>query len=373
MIRFENVSKSYGDSLILSDLNFTIEDGEFTVLIGPSGCGKTTTLKLINRLIEPDKGKIYVDENDISQVDRIKLRRSIGYVIQQIGLFPNMTVEQNICVVPRLLKYPKDKNDRIVREMLDLVGMPYDDYAHKYPSELSGGQEQRIGVLRALAASPPIVLMDEPFGALDPMTRAVLQDEVRRLHKKLNKTIVFVTHDMDEALIMADKIIFMNKGGILQMASPEDMLENPADELITDFMGRRAKGMESAPQTAADFMRTNVHTTYINRGIREAVDKMARRKVDTLLVKNLDETYAGTVSVKSIKRADKELRKIGPLVQNANVWSYFDEDAQECFEKLLSGDDSYLVVLNRDNTIAGIVTKTSMAKSLADAVWGDNQ
>jgi len=373
MIRFENVSKSYGDSLILNDLNFTIEEGEFTVLIGPSGCGKTTTLKSINRLIEPDRGKIYVDEKDISQVDRIRLRRSIGYVIQQIGLFPNMTVEQNICVVPKLMKYPKDRNDQIAREMLDLVGMPYEDYAHKYPSELSGGQQQRIGVLRALAASPPIVLMDEPFGALDPMTRAILQDEVRRLQKKLNKTIVFVTHDMDEALIMADKIIFMNEGGILQMASPEDMLENPADELIVSFMGRRAKGMESAPQTAADFMRTDVHTTYINRGIREAVDKMARRKVDTLLVKNLDETYAGTVSVKSIKRVDKEIRKIEPLVRNTNVWSYIDEDAQECFEKLLSGDDSYLVVLNRDNTIAGIVTKTSMAKSLADAVWGDSQ
>lgn len=373
MIRFENVSKSYGDSLILNDLSFTIKEGEFTVLIGPSGCGKTTTLKSINRLIEPDTGKIYVDGKDIFEVDRIKLRRSIGYVIQQIGLFPNMTVEQNICVVPTLLKYPKKKNDDIVHEMLDLVGMPYEDYAHKYPSELSGGQQQRIGVLRALAASPPIVLMDEPFGALDPMTRAILQDEVRRIQKKLNKTIVFVTHDMDEALAMADKIIFMSDGGILQMASPEEMLENPADDLIASFMGRRARDTEAFPQTAADFMHTNVYTTYIDQGLLEAVDKMARRKVDTLLVKNMDETYAGTVSVKSIKHADKSLRKITTLVQNANVWSYIDEDAQECFEKLLNGNDNYLVVLNQDNTIAGIVTKTSLAKSLADTVWGDRQ
>lgn len=373
MIRFENVRKSYGDSSVLNDLNFTIEAGEFTVLIGPSGCGKTTTLKSINRLIEPDSGKIYVDGKDISRVDRIKLRRSIGYVIQQIGLFPNMTVEQNICVVPKLLKYSKEQNERIVHDMLDLVGMPYEDYAHKYPSELSGGQQQRIGVLRALAASPPIVLMDEPFGALDPITRGILQEEVRRLQKKLNKTIVFVTHDMDEALIMADKIIFMNEGRILQIAGPDEMLENPADELIAGFMGRRLKDMESVPQTAGDFMRTEVYTIYSDRGIREAVDKMARRKVDTLLVKNQDETYAGTVSIKGIKRSGEELKKIGPLVQNTNVWSYIDEDAQVCFEKLLSDDDSYLVVLNRDDTIAGIVTKTSVAKSLADAVWGDSQ
>jgi len=204
VIRFENVSKSYGDSLILNNLSFEIQKGEFAVLIGPSGCGKTTSLKTINRLIEPNQGKIYVNGKDISETDRIELRRSIGYVIQQIGLFPNMTVEQNICVVPKLLKYSKEEMSKIVHEMLELVNMPYEEYAHKYPSELSGGQQQRIGVLRALAASPPIVLMDEPFGALDPMTRTILQDEVRKLQKKLGKTIVFVTHDMDEALNMAD-------------------------------------------------------------------------------------------------------------------------------------------------------------------------
>lgn len=373
MIRFENVSKSYGETPILRDLSFTIEEGEFAVLIGPSGCGKTTTLKSINRLIEPDSGKIYVDGKDISQVDRIKLRRSIGYVIQQIGLFPTMTVEQNISVVPKLLNYSKEEQNKIVHTMLELAGLPYEDFAHKYPSELSGGQQQRIGVLRALAASPPIVLMDEPFGALDPMTRAVLQDEVRNIQKKLNKTIVFVTHDMDEALAMADKIIFMSDGVILQMASPEEMLENPADELIASFMGRRVKDSETGPQTAKDFMHTNVYTTYIEQGVLEAVEKMARRKIDTLLVKNRDETYAGIVTLGSIKQADKSVRKITPLVRNENVWSYVDEDAQVCYEKLLDGNDNYLVVLNRDNTIAGMVTKTSLAKSLADAVWGDRQ
>ncbi|MFV0412608.1 MAG: ATP-binding cassette domain-containing protein, partial [Oscillospiraceae bacterium] len=189
MIRFEHVSKSYGNSKILDDLNFEIKTGQFTVLIGPSGCGKTTTLKTINRLIEPDTGSISVSGEDISKIDKVKLRRSIGYVIQQIGLFPTMTVEQNICVVPKLLKYGKERCQSIVHELLELVEMPYEEYSHKYRNQLSGGQQQRIGVLRALEASPPIILMDEPFVALDPMTRAVLQEEVRRLHVKLKKTV----------------------------------------------------------------------------------------------------------------------------------------------------------------------------------------
>lgn len=371
MIRFENVSKRYDDSLILNNLSFEIKEGDFAVLIGPSGCGKTTTLKMINRLIEPNEGKIYVDGKDISETDRIELRRSIGYVIQQIGLFPNMTVEQNICVVPKLLKYSKEKMSEIVHSMLDLVNMPYEEYAHKYPSELSGGQQQRIGVLRALAASPPIVLMDEPFGALDPMTRTILQDEVRRLQRKLNKTIVFVTHDMDEALNMADKIIFMDKGDILQMASPDEILENPADELIASFMGKRSKDSEVPALSAGDFMRTDVYTTYSNKGVRESIDKMARRRVDTLLVKNADDTYMGTLSISRIKKEGKDHKTIEGLVNPDHSKCYVDEDAPICLDRLLQGEDNYLVVLNRDDTIAGIITKTSMAKALADAVWGD--
>jgi len=372
MIRFEHVSKSYGDSLILNDLSFEIKAGELTVLIGPSGCGKTTTLKTINRLIEPDSGKIFIDGQDISKTDKVSLRRSIGYVIQQIGLFPNMTVEKNICVVPKLLQYDKDKCNEIVHEMLELVDMPYEDYAHKYPSELSGGQQQRIGVLRALAASPPIVLMDEPFGALDPMTRTLLQDEVVRLQRKFKKTIVFVTHDMDEAFNMSDKIIFMNKGNIIQIATPEEMLANPADNLIRNFMGSHSIDREALPQTASDFMHTKVYTSYKTRGIREAIDLMARKSIDTLVVKNPDDTYAGTVSIKTIREQGRTYSTIEPLVMQNYEVSYVDADAQECFEKLLNGEGSYLVVLNHDDTIAGIVTKTSIAKSLADAVWGGN-
>ena len=272
MIQFEHVSKSYGKTPILKDLNFTIPDGQFVVLVGPSGCGKTTTMKMINRLLEPDSGKVLIDGKDIHLGDKVSLRRHIGYVIQQIGLFPNMTVAQNICVVPRLLKYDKVKCQQIVQDLLKMVNM--EKSADKYPSELSGGQQQRIGVLRALAASPPIVLMDEPFSALDPMTRETLQDEVKNIQQKLNKTIIFVSHDMDEALKLADIIIFMSNGEIVQMASPEDMLENPANDLVRDFLGKHTQ--ESLELSTIDaFMRTNVRTVQNDRGVLECAERMA--------------------------------------------------------------------------------------------------
>ena len=277
MIQFEHVSKSYGKTPVLKDLNFTIPDGQFVVLIGPSGCGKTTTMKMINRLLEPDSGTIRIDGQDIHSQDKVELRRHIGYVIQQIGLFPNMTVAQNICVVPKLLKYDKARCDEIVQEMLQLVHM--EQSANKYPSELSGGQQQRIGVLRALAASPPIVLMDEPFSALDPLTRESLQDEVKNLQQKLNKTIVFVSHDMSEALKLADIIIFMAAGEIVQMASPEEMLEHPANDLVRTFMGKHTP--DTAPSKVESFMRTNVFSVRKDRGVLECAERMARGSVDT--------------------------------------------------------------------------------------------
>jgi len=372
VIEFKNVRKSYGESQVLNDVSFTVETGEFAVLIGPSGCGKTTTLKTINKLIDIEAGSIFIDGRDISEIDKVTLRRSIGYVIQQIGLFPTMTVEQNICVVPKLLKYDKQRMKEIARDMLALVNMPYEEYAHKYPAELSGGQQQRIGVMRALAASPPIVLMDEPFGALDPMTRSVLQEEIKRLQAKLNKTIVFVTHDMDEALNLADKIIFMNHGDVVQIGSPEELLANPADNIIRNFMGKRTLDSD-VPEKASDFMIKNVYTTRKTRGIRESVDRMARRNIDSLIVTDLDNKYLGTVSIKQISDEGREHATIEPLVTDTNEWCYADEDAQKCFEQLLSGKDSYVVILNRDKTVAGIVTKSSMARALAGAVWGENQ
>ena len=367
MIQFEHVSKSYGKTPVLKDLNFTIPDGQFVVLIGPSGCGKTTTMKMINRLLEPDTGSVLIDGNNIHSQDKVELRRHIGYVIQQIGLFPNMTVAQNICVVPKLLKYDKARCDEIVQEMLALVHM--EQYANKYPSELSGGQQQRIGVLRALAASPPIVLMDEPFSALDPLTREALQDEVKNLQQKLNKTIVFVSHDMSEALKLADIIIFMSAGEIVQMASPEEMLEHPANDLVRTFMGKHTP--DTVPTKVESFMRTNVASVRRDRGVLECAERMARGSVDTLLVTDEQNRYLGTVSIGDIRHWGRELTSIEPLIRQTARTVRVGDEAKESFDYLLDSGANYVVVLNADDTIAGIVTRTSVARSVAENLWGE--
>jgi len=370
MIQFEHVSKNYGKSTILHDLSFTVPDGQFLILIGPSGCGKTTTLKMINRLIEPDAGKIIIDGRDAGQMNPVELRRHIGYVIQQIGLFPNMTVEQNICVVPKLLQYDKTKCAQITRELLEMVNLPYDSYAGKYPSELSGGQQQRIGVLRALAASPPIVLMDEPFGALDPMTRETLQEEVKKLQKQLNKTIVFVTHDMDEALRLADTILFMNGGKIEQMAPPEEMLEHPASDLVRSFLGK-PRAAESAPIRVEDCMRRNPYRVSKERGVLECAELMARSGVDTLLVTDGNEKYLGVLPIRNIRLYGRTVDSIVPLITREVRTVRVGEDARGVMEYLMNSGDSYVVVLNGDDTIAGIITKNSMARIVASTLWGE--
>ena len=236
MVRFENVSMAYGENEVLKNLNLHIEEGQLVVLIGPSGCGKTTTLQLINRLLKAAEGKVYVNGKDISQSDPVELRRGICYVIQEIGLFPHMTIRQNIEIVPKLLGWDAKRRNERSQELIKLVNMDA-RYLDSYPEELSGGQQQRIGLLRALAAEPPIILMDEPFGALDPITRDALQDEIMALQKKLKKTIVFVTHDMDEALKIADVIVLMKDGEVVQSASPAEMIRNPANEFVEKFIG----------------------------------------------------------------------------------------------------------------------------------------
>ena len=370
MLRFDHVSLSYGSQKILNDLCFEIEEGQFAVLIGPSGCGKTTTLKMINRLIQPDTGKIYLNEEDITSKDKVELRRHIGYVIQQIGLFPNMTVAQNICVVPKLLKYSKEQCDQIVRDMLAMVEMPYEQYANKYPSEMSGGQQQRIGILRALAASPPIVLMDEPFSALDPMTRRSLQQEVKGLQQKLHKTFIFVTHDMAEALDLADVIIFMDHGNIVQMAPPEEMLAHPASGQIQDFLGNFIDTHAQKELTAADFMRSGVSTVSARRGVNECVSKMQRRNVDTLIVVNDQDRYQGTVSIADIRLTGHVVKTIEPLIRCNTPTVHTGDSAKDCFDLLISSGAPYLIVLNEEEKVDGIITKTSMTSAMAEQLWG---
>jgi len=237
MISFHNVRKTINDVQIIKGLELQINEGELFVLIGPSGCGKTTTMKMINRLVEPSSGVIEINGEDISKKDPVQLRRNIGYVIQQIALFPHMTIGQNVALVPKLKNMDSHVYEKKVDELLDMVGLDPKIYKNRYPSELSGGQQQRVGVIRAMAADPPIILMDEPFSALDPISREQLQDEFVRLQKTIRKTIIFVTHDMDEALKIADRICLMRDGNIIQLDTPRDLLHQPADEFVIDFIG----------------------------------------------------------------------------------------------------------------------------------------
>ncbi len=237
MIKLEHISKRYGDVLAVDDLSLEVSEGNLAVLIGPSGCGKTTTLKMINRLIEPTRGQIFIGGEDTATLNPQKLRRGIGYVIQSIGLFPHMSVAENIQIVPDLLGWPKKKSRKRARELLELIGLDPARYASSYPRELSGGQAQRVGVARALAVDPPVLLMDEPFGAVDPITRERLQDEFLKLQQRLKKTIVMVTHDIDEAIKMGDAICVMNKGRLEQAGTPEILLSNPASQFVRQFVG----------------------------------------------------------------------------------------------------------------------------------------
>jgi osmoprotectant transport system ATP-binding protein len=240
MIKFRGVSKTYPGSErpVVNDLSFEILEGEICVLVGPSGCGKTTTMRMVNRLIEPTEGEILIDGEPNARMSGTQLRRKIGYAIQQIGLFPHRTIAENIATVPSLLGWDKRRIKERVDELQELVGLDPDDYRDRYPAELSGGQQQRVGVARAMAADPPIMLMDEPFGAVDPITRERLQDEFLGIQQDIKKTVVFVTHDIDEAIKMGDKIAILNQGGFLaQYDSPENILSNPNSEFVASFVG----------------------------------------------------------------------------------------------------------------------------------------
>lgn len=301
MIQMTGVNKVYDDGFkALSDVNLELKKGEITVLIGPSGCGKSTTMKLINRLIEPTDGTIRIEGRSTQEWNPVDLRRKIGYVIQNIGLFPHMTIAKNVAVVPSLLKWEKSRIEARVDELLNLVGMSPDVFRNRYPSELSGGQQQRIGVIRAMAADPDIILMDEPFSALDPISREQLQDELIRLQQELKKTIVFVTHDMDEAIRIADTIVIMKDGSVVQKGKPEQILRHPANDFVKSFIGQKrlqsSVVAEDMPRVD-DVMVESPGTALPTRGLAEAIQMMEKRRVDSLYIVDKQGILKGAVSI----------------------------------------------------------------------------
>lgn len=291
MIEFENVSKFFQGEAAVSDLSLNIKEGQFTVLIGTSGSGKSTTLKMINRLVEHDTGRIRFAGEEIRNFDAKTLRRRMGYAIQSIGLFPHWNVAQNIATVPQLLKWPKARINARIDELLDLLGLEAAQFRDRYPHQLSGGQQQRVGVARALAADPEVLLMDEPFGALDPVTRGALQQEIIRIHQLLGRTIVLVTHDIDEALTLADRIVLMDNGKVIQQGTPLELLTRPATDFVRDFFGRSELGVRLLSlRHVADRVRTHerLDGEPISESVtlREALSLFVHRQCQRLPVVN---------------------------------------------------------------------------------------
>ncbi|MFR5171011.1 MAG: ABC transporter ATP-binding protein [Clostridium paraputrificum] len=365
MIEFKGITKQIGDKVILHDINLHIKDGELVVLIGPSGCGKTTTLRMINKLIKPTEGSIFINGNSIASEDTIQLRRQIGYVIQNVGLFPHMTIKENIELIPKLKKEPLEKINKKTIELLDMVGLNSDEYMNKYPAQLSGGQQQRVGVARAFATDANIILMDEPFSALDPITRSSLQDELLTLHQELKKTIIFVTHDMDEAIKIADKICIMNGGKIQQYDTPENILRRPANEFIKEFIG--SKKIWDTPEfiNTRDIMIQDPIKVKPFRTIVQSIEMMKSNKVDSLLVVNKENQLIGLVTLKQIRREIPLDTKIENVMEKELLYVKDDDNLVDVLTIMNENSVGYLPVVNESKVLVGLVTKSSLISVLS--------
>jgi osmoprotectant transport system ATP-binding protein len=365
MIRFEEVSKIYPDGRRAVDsVSFAAGEGECVVLVGPSGCGKTTTLKLTNRLIEPTSGRVLVNGRDIRAGDPIILRRGIGYVIQEVGLLPHMSVIENVGLVPRLLGWPKVRIAERAHELLETVGLPARVYAHRRPFELSGGQRQRIGVARALAADPPVILMDEPFGALDPITRAQLQDEFIRLRRRLRKTILFVTHDIDEAIRLGDRVAVMRDGRIAQLASPAELLRDPADDFVRRFVGgdRAMKLLKLA--TVRDLTDRRVTSARADTSVEDARRAMGAAGTETLIVTGADGTFDGVVQFSDLDGRTGTLAAI-PFRRHPSAAA--EESLHDAMSRMLTEGVAWLPVVDGGNRLDGVITMTAFARLMGEA------
>lgn len=374
MVEFKNVSKIYpGGKVAVENINLRIERGKFVCFIGTSGGGKTTTLRMINGMLIPTGGDITVDGKNIHDIDPIELRRSIGYVIQNIGLMPHMTIRDNITLVPKLLKWPKEKRDARAKELIKMVELP-EEFLDRYPSELSGGQQQRIGVIRALAADQQIILMDEPFGALDPLTREALQRLVKRLQQQMGRTIIMVTHDMDEAIRLADRIVIMDQGHIIQNASPDDVLTHPANEFVANLIGpERLRQAKVNHLTAAEIMRPNPIKIHAQQNLGDALNQMHQYHVDSLMVVDDEDHLTGILDLKTLRNQQQPQLIIDDMKHAVPVKIKEDERLQMITEPLLERNWEYVPVVDEQNHLKGIITRSALVDVIYDAVWGTTE
>ena len=375
LIEIRKVSKVYpGGVDAVSGVSLDVEEGETLVLIGTSGSGKTTLMKMINRLIEPSSGEIRIRGQDIGKLNPIALRRDIGYVIQKIGLFPHMTIEENIAVVPRLKGWPLERRREQAKELLSLVGLEPDQYLRRHPSELSGGQQQRVGVARALAGNPPIILMDEPFGALDPITREQLQEEFRQLKERIRKTIIFVTHDIFEAVNLADRMAIIEAGRILQVDRPELVLAHPADEFVARFLGKHRFQLEMSTVQVSDVMNENAVTVRLSghrQSVARAVELMRQHRVTSLFAVDEEQKLVGIVTAEAMRRAreDADLKQI-VAVDVATVGP--ETDLLSAMHVMANSQYTALPVLDGSGRVAGALTASSLISVFADGLTSNS-
>lgn len=371
MLEMNDVSKVYkGGKKAVSDLNISIKQGEFIAFIGTSGSGKTTAMRMINRMIEPTSGTITLDGKNIKELNPVQLRRKIGYVIQQIGLLPHMTIRDNITLVPKLLKWSEEDKNKKAEELIQLVDLPL-SYLDLYPAQLSGGQQQRIGVVRALAADQDIILMDEPFGALDPLTRDTLQDLVKELQVKFNKTFIMVTHDMDEAIKLADRIVIMSNGEVVQLDTPNNILRRPANDFVRDFIGEN-RLIQTTPnvKTVDEAMVKPISVT-AEKSIGEAIQIMRERRVDTLLITDNDNVLVGYVDIEDLSEAAKKSLSLSRIM-NHNV--YFVRSGvylQDTVRTILKRNIRLIPVLDKHDRLLGVITRANLVDIVYDTIWGE--
>ncbi|GAJ26582.1 osmotically activated L-carnitine/choline ABC transporter [Liquorilactobacillus sucicola DSM 21376 = JCM 15457] len=373
IVVFKDVKKVYrGGNIAVEHINLTINKGDFVCFIGRSGSGKTTAMRMINRMLEPSGGTILYNGEDIHKTDAVKLRRRIGYVIQNIGLMPHMTIYENITLVPKLLKWPEEKRRKKAKELIKLVELP-EDFLDRYPSELSGGQQQRVGVIRALAADQDLILMDEPFGALDPITRESLQELVKHLQEKLGKTVVFVTHDMDEALKLATQIVVMDSGHIIQNASPSEILQHPANDFVEDLIGEdRLMQARADVTTVSQIMLKNPVSITPGRSLSEAVRLMRQRRVDTLLVTDDDDYLKGYIDIETLNTSYRHATSVSDILNTKIFYVVDDTLLRDTVDRILKRGLKYVPVVDKNGKLRGIVTRAAIVDMVYDTIWGDS-
>ncbi|MEU8483468.1 betaine/proline/choline family ABC transporter ATP-binding protein [Streptomyces sp. NPDC048641] len=370
MIRFDQVTKRYADgTTAVDDLSFEVGEGELVTLVGPSGCGKTTTMMMVNRLIEPTSGRIFVDGEDISKADPVKLRRRIGYVIQQVGLFPHRTILDNTATVPALIGWKKSKARARAAELLDLVGLDPKQYGSRYPEQLSGGQRQRVGVARALAADPPVLLMDEPFGAVDPVVREQLQDEFLRMQAAVRKTVLLVTHDIEEAVRLGDRIAVYGQGRIEQFDTPGAVLGTPATPYVAEFVGadRGLKRLSVTEIQPDDLEQPAV--TRVGESARHAAARLRGEDARWAVVLDADGDLHGWIGIDEVSLAGED-GVVGELAHRMNAWVPVGAPLKQAFGEMLQHDAGWVAVLDGARFL-GVLTPAKLHEALRRSVDAD--